>query len=60
MLIVEIIHEPSGKPSARCNYPIPKAAATFDEVNLVPAAGLVPVMRLARLSGAAGVLAGEK
>ena len=30
---------------------IPKVAATFDEVNLVPSAGLVPVMRLARLTG---------
>ena len=30
---------------------IPKAAATFDETNLVPSAGLVPVMRLARLAG---------
>src|SRR5450755_3165985 len=30
---------------------IPKVTATFDEVNLVPSAGLVPVMRLARLTG---------
>ena len=30
---------------------IPKVAATFDEVNLVASAGLVPVMRLARLTG---------
>src|SRR5450755_1971926 len=30
---------------------IPRVAATFDEVNLVPSAGLVPVMRLARLTG---------
>ena len=37
------------KPSARCNYR--RFAATFDEVNLVPSAGLVPVMRLARLTG---------
>src|SRR5664279_5733401 len=29
----------------------PRVAATFDEVNLVPSAGLVPVMRLARLTG---------
>jgi hypothetical protein len=29
----------------------PKVAANFDEVNLVPSAGLVPVMRLARLTG---------
>src|SRR5664279_1377141 len=28
-----------------------KVAATFDEVSLVPSAGLVPVMRLARLTG---------
>lgn len=30
---------------------ISKVAATFDEVNLLPSAGLVPVMRLARLTG---------
>jgi Transposase DDE domain group 1 len=30
---------------------IPRVVATFDEVNLVPSAGLVPVMRLARLTG---------
>ena len=30
---------------------IPKVAATFDGVNLVPSAALVPVMRLARLAG---------
>ena len=29
----------------------PRVAATFDEVNLLPSAGLVPVMRLARLAG---------
>jgi hypothetical protein len=30
---------------------VPKVDANFDEVNLVPAGGLVPVMRLARLAG---------
>jgi len=30
---------------------IPKVDASFDEVNLVPSGGLVPVMRLARLAG---------
>jgi len=30
---------------------IPKVAATFDEANLLPSAGLVPVMRLARRAG---------
>src|SRR5664279_3839752 len=30
---------------------IPRAAATFDEANLLPSAGLVPVMRLARRAG---------
>src|SRR5450631_1561305 len=29
----------------------PRVAATFDEVNLLPSAGLVPVMRLARRAG---------
>ena len=29
----------------------PKVAATFDEANLLPSAGLVPVMRLARRAG---------
>ena len=29
----------------------PRVAATFDEANLLPSAGLVPVMRLARLAG---------
>jgi len=29
----------------------PRVAATFDEANLVPSAGLVPVMRLARRAG---------
>ena len=30
---------------------IPRVAATFDDVNLLPSAGLVPVMRLARRAG---------
>ena len=30
---------------------IPRVVATFDEVNLVPSAGLVPVMRLAERAG---------
>ena len=29
----------------------PRVAATFDDVNLLPSAGLVPVMRLARRAG---------
>ena len=29
----------------------PRVAATFDDANLLPSAGLVPVMRLARLTG---------
>jgi len=29
----------------------PRVAATFDEPNLLPSAGLVPVMRLARRAG---------
>ena len=29
----------------------PRVAATFDDANLLPSAGLVPVMRLARRAG---------
>jgi hypothetical protein len=36
---------------------IPRVAATFDEVNLIPSAGLVPVMRLARRAGLAARVA---
>jgi len=32
---------------------IPRVAATFDETNLIPSAGLVPVMALARRAGLA-------
>src|SRR5450755_4133845 len=49
MVISEVAQVPSRKPSARCNSR--RFAVTFDEVNLVPSAGLVPVMRLARLTG---------
>jgi hypothetical protein len=30
---------------------IPRVAATFDDTNLIPSAGLVPVMALARRAG---------
>jgi len=36
---------------------IPKVAATFDEANLIPSAGLVPVMVLARQAGLAARVA---
>ncbi|MEP6560073.1 MAG: IS1380 family transposase [Nakamurella sp.] len=36
---------------------IPKVAATFDETNLIPSAGLVPVMALARRAGLAARVA---
>jgi DDE family transposase len=42
----------------RLSHTWPVAAATFDEPNLVSAAGLVPVLRLAQDAGL-GVLAGE-
>jgi Transposase DDE domain group 1 len=35
----------------------PSVAATFDETNLIPFAGLVPVMRLARRAGLAALVA---
>ena len=45
---------PKRKPSASCNYPRVRGfAATFDEANLNPSAGLVPVMALARRAGLA-------
>ncbi len=42
----------------RLSHTRPVIAATFDEPNLVSAAGLVPVMRLARAAGL-DALAGE-
>ena len=42
----------------RLSHTRPVAAATFDEPNLVSAAGLVPVLRLARAAGL-DTLAGE-
>ena len=59
MVIAKVPTSPNRKPSARCNYPrVPRVAATFDDVNLLPSAGLVPVMRLARRAGLG--IVGEK
>jgi len=38
-------------------WQIPRVAATFDEANLLPSAGLVPVMRLARRAGLGALVA---
>jgi len=40
-----------GSSQMRLSHPRPVRAAVFDEANLVSAAGLVPVMRLAAAAG---------
>src|SRR5664279_3791864 len=49
MVIAEVPTLPNRRPSARCNYPRSRESLRpSTNVNLLPSAGLVPVMRLAR------------
>src|SRR5664279_4066271 len=52
MVIAEVPTLPNRRPSARCNYPRSRESLRpSTNVNLLPSAGLVPVMRLARRAG---------